>query len=100
MGSPKIGDIRPGMRNLRISGEIVYIGETREVETKFGPARVAFAVLEDKTGSIRLNLWREQIDRVKIGDRIQLENAFVRTFKENMELNIGRDGRITVLNRR
>lgn len=100
MVSVKIGDIRPGMRNLEISGEIVYIGEIRDVETRFGPAMVAAAVLEDETGSIRLNLWRWQIDMVKIGYKIMLENAFVRTYRGNIELNIGRDGRIIVLSRR
>jgi len=96
----KIGEIRPGMRNLDVSGEIVDIGEKREVETRFGLAMVAAAVLEDETGSIRLNLWRGQTDMVEVGDKIRLVNAFVRTFKGNIELNIGRDGRIIVLTRR
>jgi replication factor A1 len=95
----KIGDIRPGMRNLEVSGEIVDIGEEREVKTRFGPATVVAAVLEDETGSIRLNLWRSQIEMVKRGDKITIVNAFVRTFRGNMELNIGGDGRIIVLYR-
>lgn len=85
------------MRNLEVYGEIVAIGEKITVETRFGPAKVAMAMLKDETGSIRLNLWRGQIDAVKNGDKIMLENAFVRTFREDMELNIGRDGRIIVL---
>jgi replication factor A1 len=96
----KIGDIRPEMRNLEVSGEIVDIGEKREVETRFGPATVVAAVLEDETGSISLNLWRSQIEMVKRGDKITIVNAFVRTFRGNMELNIGGDGRIILLARR
>jgi len=96
----KISDIHPDMRNLEVSGEIVDIGEKREVETRFGPAAVVAAVLEDETGSIRLNLWRSQIDMVKRGDRITVVKAFVRTFRGNMELNIGGDGKIIVLDRR
>jgi len=52
-----IAEIREGMRELEIEGKITTIGEVKEVHTRFGPARVAAAVLENETGSIRLNLW-------------------------------------------
>lgn len=93
----KIADIREGMRNLTVIAKTVEVRELGTVTTKFGPARLAAATLEDQTGSIRLNLWREQIDKLKVGDIIRLENAFVRVFNYQNELNIGKDGRIIVL---
>jgi len=95
--SIKIADIRQGMRNLTVLGKIVELRELGTVTTKFGPARVAAATLEDQTGSIRLNLWREQIDKVKVGDTVRLENAFVKEFNYQNELNVGKDGKIAVL---
>jgi len=94
-----IVDIRQDMRNLTIIGKITRVEEVQTVTTKFGPARVAAATLEDRTGSIRLNLWRDQIDRVRVGDTVRLENVFVRVFNYQNELNIGKDGKIIVLNR-
>ena len=91
----KISDIKPEMRGLEVTGKIISIGEIRMVETKFGPARVAQAILQDETGSIILNLWRNQIDIVKTGENVITENAFVRKFRDQLELNIGRDGKIT-----
>lgn len=85
------------MRGLEIEGKITAVGEIREVYTRFGPARVAAAVLEDETGSIRLNLWRDQINAVRSGYRVRLINAFTREFGNQVELNIGKDGRIIVL---
>jgi replication factor A1 len=93
----KISRITGNMRNIEVTDRIVRKGDTREVETRYGPARVSWAILEDETGSIRLNLWRQQIDRVKVGDRVRLVKAFVRVYKEEMGLNIGSDGRIEVL---
>lgn len=87
------------MRGLEVLGRIVSIGAVKRVETKFGPARFAQAVLEDGTGRIILNLWRDQIDSVKVGDMVRVRNAFVRIFMERMELNVGRDGTITVVRR-
>lgn len=95
----KISQIRPGMRGICITGIIESIDDVKVVETRFGPARVAQAVLRDESGSIILNLWRGQIDAVREGDTVRVENAFVRTFRGQMELNVGRDGRISVMRR-
>lgn len=92
-----ISDIKSGMRNITVSGKIVKIGQPIEVVTRYGPARVAAAVLQDYTGTIRLNLWRNQIEKVKTGDFVRIENAFAREFSGKLELNIGADGKIVVL---
>jgi replication factor A1 len=95
----KISEIKPGMRGLVVGGKVTLIGDIKSVETRFGPARVAQAVLEDETGRIILNLWRNQIDIVRTGDTVIVENAFVKVFGNQLELNVGRDGRITVIRR-
>jgi len=94
MPKVKISDIQPDMRNIEVTGRIVRIGERRQVQTKFGPAEVTTATLEDETGSINLSLWRQQIDLVKEGDNVKLTNAFARTFGGQPTLNIGRGGQI------
>ena len=93
----KIAQIKPGMRGIALTAKVVWTDDVREVKTKFGPARVSWAILEDETGSIRLNLWRQQIDEVRLGDTVRLGNAFVRVYRDEIELNIGSDGRIEML---
>ena len=97
MPALKISEIPRNMRNIEVTGKIVRKGDTREVKTRYGPAKVSWAILRDKTGSIRLNLWRNQIDAVMVGDVIRLVNAFVKVYGGEIELNIGSDGRIDVL---
>jgi len=87
------------MRGIEVTGKIIQKGDKSEVETKFGLATVSCAIIKDETGSIRLNLWRQQIDKVRVGDIIGLVNAFVRVYRDVMELNIGSDGHIEVLER-
>jgi ssDNA-binding replication factor A large subunit len=55
--------------------------------------------VEDETGSIYLNLWRTQIDLVKEGDLVRIENAFANSFRGDLELNMGSDGKVVVLSR-
>lgn len=96
----KLKQVQLGMRNVVVIGEIAEVGAIRLVTTKFGHARVATAILKDETGWVKLNLWRDQIEKVKLGDLVRLENAFAREFCGWTELNIGSDGKITVLSRR
>jgi replication factor A1 len=65
------------MNGITVTGRIVSISDKREVETRYGRAHVANAVLEDDTGKMVLNLWRSQIDSFKVGDIIKIENGFV-----------------------
>lgn len=87
------------MRNIILTAQVIQKGDTKQVETRFGPAPVSWATLEDETGVIHLNLWRSQIYQVNVGDTIRLTNAFVRLYQGIMELNIGSDGRIEVVKR-
>lgn len=96
----KISEIQPGMDQVATSGSITYIGIKRIVRTRFGEAQVARATLEDDTGKIALNLWRGQLDLVKEGDIVRVENGFVRTYQDQLELNVGSRGKIVVLSRK
>jgi ssDNA-binding replication factor A large subunit len=87
------------MRNIDLLCSVIDKGEPKEVKTRFGLAKVCSAILEDETGSIRINLWREQADIVRVRDTILIKNAFVRVFNEQLELNVGSDGTISVCDR-
>ncbi len=93
----KIADLEEGMSNVSVEGKIMEISEKREVQTKYGKRNVANAVLEDESGEISLNLWQEQIDEVKVGDRVSIKGAFVTKFKDKLQLNIPRSGKIEVV---
>ena len=95
--SEKISELKVGA-NATIEGEIVSIDPTREVRTKFGKlVRVANATLSDGSGEITITLWEADIDKVNIGDKIKLENGWVSEFKGNLQVTIGKQGKIEVL---
>jgi replication factor A1 len=57
---------------------------------------VADAMVADETGSIKLTLWNEQIDQVNINDKVKIENGYVTSFKGEIQLNVGKYGKMTV----
>jgi len=92
----KISELKPGMKRVELQGRITEIGEVREVMTKFGePGRVATAVLEDDSGTIKLSLWNETIDTVSVNSTVKIENGYVTSFRGETQLNVGRYGRIS-----
>ena len=73
----EIKDLQPRQGNVEIVATIKSIEEPREFE-KFGnPGKVANATIEDESGSMKLTLWNDQIDQVKVGDKIHITNGYV-----------------------
>ncbi|MEM1554529.1 MAG: DNA-binding protein [Thermoproteota archaeon] len=88
----KIKDIGNEMDGITVEGRLVEKSEVKILETRYGPALYAKAVLEDETGKITLNLWRDQT-KVEVGDIIRIENGFTKFG----ELSVGKRGRILIL---
>jgi replication factor A1 len=53
-------------------------------------------VVADETGSVKLTLWNEQIDQVNVGDNIKIDNGYVTSFKGEIQLNVGKFGKLAV----
>ena len=93
----KIKELRNGMSNVSVEGEVVDKSEKREVMTKYGIREVARVLLEDDSGRINLTLWGKNIEKVSVGDRVRLEGAFVTEFRNELQLNVPRSGKIEVI---
>ena len=96
MEKEKISELKPGM-NATIEGEVISIEPTREVRTKFGKLlRVANATIGDESGEITVTLWENDIDRVSIGDKIEIENGWISEFKGALQITAGKTGKIKI----
>ena len=93
----KINEIKRGMSNIALQAKIVDISQPRQVNTKFGVRSVADATLEDDTGQISLSLWENNINSVRVGDMISLSGAYTTEFRDKLQLNIPRMGKLEVV---
>jgi len=94
----KIRELRNGMKNVSVQAKVVEKSEAREVVSRFKDEtyRVANAIIADETGSIKLTLWNEQINKVNVNDTVKVENGYVTSFRGEIQLNIGKYGNLTV----
>ena len=65
--------------------------------TKFGRTKVANATIEDDSGNIKLVLWGEEVDKCKQGDKIKIENGYIKEWNGEMQVSIGKFGKLTIL---
>jgi len=92
-----IKDLQPKQGKVDIEVEVKEIGEVREFQ-KFGKiGRVANATVADKTGTIKLTLWNDDIDKIKVGDKLKITNGFVSEFQGEKQLSAGRFGKLEVV---
>jgi replication factor A1 len=93
----KISELKPGMRRVDVTAKVLNLSETREVTTRTGEqSRVATADVTDDSGTVKLTLWNEQIDQVKVNSNVVIENGYVTSFRGETQLNVGRYGKLTV----
>jgi replication factor A1 len=89
----KIGELKSGMRNVSVTGKVESVGEPRTVNLKAGGTNtVADARISDETGSIKLSLWGDDINKIQTGDTVSVENGYINTFKGEDSINVGKFG--------
>ena len=95
----KVGELTPNSRAVNVVAKAVSKGEVRSTTSgrDYTAHRVADVLVGDETGCVYLNLWDDNIDKVKEGDILKIKNGYVNLFRGNMRLNIGRYGSFEVV---
>ncbi len=95
----KIVNLRDRQQRIIVDGYVEDISSTRTVQSRNTgqDLKVAEATLSDETESIKLILWNNQIPQVKKGTRIRIEEGFAKTYRDELQLSIGKWGMIITL---
>jgi replication factor A1 len=94
----RIADLKGEQSKVDVEGEIVEKGEPRSVNLRAGGSSdVADCTIRDESGSIKLTLWGDQINTVDVGDKVRIENGYTKAFRGEVQLNIGRYGKLVKL---
>ncbi len=93
-----IEDLKVGMRNVDLKAKIAEMDEPRQVTTRFGtPISLTVATLKDDTGTIKLNLWGDQSEGIEEGKDVEVIGGFVKEFRDELQLSVGRNGSIKMV---
>jgi len=94
----KISELKSGMNNVTLKAKVIDLTEPKEVTTKFGTTTtLTVATIEDESGEIKLTLWGKSADGIERGSEIQITGGFVKEFRDEPQLGIGRGGSVKVI---
>jgi|YelNatPaOPRAMG01_1025707.scaffolds.fasta_scaffold07452_10 replication factor A1 len=88
----KIAELKDGMKDIHVQGEVATKPITREVKTAKGEAvKLTVFEIKDETGRIWVSAWRKNAEKtanLKIGEKIAIKNAYVkRGFGDQLEIS-------------
>jgi len=95
----RIRDMRLGLKSVSFEAVVVKKSGVRAVTSRDGiPLLVCSVTLSDGTGEIPLSIWNNQIGTISEGDRVEVHDARVRSFRGQIQLSLRKKiGRLTVL---
>ena len=97
MFTMEIKDLKPNAGNVDLVLEVVDKEEARTFE-KFGKSgSVCNVKVKDETGTVKMTLWNEDIESVKVGDKIHLQNGWCSEFRDELQISSGKFGKIEVV---
>ncbi len=89
-----VKDLTENSKNVNATLKVIEIGETKDIQSKFGDKRVCEVKVADSTGSILLSLWDDQIGKIAVGDTLSIQNGYISIVRNSMRLNIGKYGKM------
>ena len=93
----KVSELQGKQGNVEIELKITEISEPREF-SKFGMVgKVANAIGKDDSGEIKVTLWNDQIEQVKVGDTIKIGKGYVSEWQGEKQLSTGKFGTLEVI---
>lgn len=93
----KVSEIKPGTGSINVEGVIEEVSSEREINKYGRVLRVANTKLKDASGVVSLILWNDQIDMVKRGVKVRIENGYCNEWQGEPQLTLGKFGKITVI---
>lgn len=94
----KLVDLKPGQGKVDVEVTVKSKEEPRQFEKYGKQLRVSNAIVSDDSGEIKMGLWNEDVDKVKVGDKIKVINGYVSEFNGIKQLSAGKFGKIEVVN--
>lgn len=84
---------------INIEGTVERKDQPRTVNMKSGGTiQVCDAFLVDESGGeIKLTLWGEEVDQVKEGAKVKIENGYTTSFKGEVSLTKGKYGKLEII---
>lgn len=100
----KINQLEEGMKNVSLELEIKHLFALKEFSTNGKAGKMVSMIVGDDSGECGLTLWNQETNligemQMARGNKISLKNGFVRAYNSKLQLSLGFNGKIELLDK-
>lgn len=92
MAEHKIKDLKRGMKDIDITVEVDFLGNSNRHHQGYGQDYVyQQAMVKDDTGEIKMTFWDDDAKKVKEGSKVRIQGGYVSVFRDELQLNADKE---------
>jgi len=94
----EIKDLTSETKRFNLNAKVIEKSSPRTILTKWGDAlQLSTATISDRSGTIKLPLWKDQVGTVSVGDRLRIENARLKRFRGELQVKLDRLTKLRII---
>jgi replication factor A1 len=90
----EIKDLNSVTKHFNLNVKVTEKSTPRIVPSMYGKRLLSTATISDRSGTIKLPLWNDQIDMASVGDRLHITNARLKRFRGELQVRIGKSTKV------
>ena len=94
----KIKDLNSETRRFNLNAKVTEKSSPQTILSRWGTTLLlSMATISDRSGTIKLPLWKDQVDMVSVGDRLRIENARLKRFRGELQVKLDRLAKLHIV---
>ncbi len=93
----KLSELKSKQGNVNVEVTVKSIEEPKIINKYGKEIKLANAVVTDGESEIKLTLWNQDVDKVKVGSIVRITNGYVNEFQGEKQLTSGKFGKIEIV---
>jgi len=90
----EIKDLNSVTNHFNLNVKVTEKSTPRIVPSMYGKRLLSTATISDRSGTIKLPLWNDQIDMASVGDSLHITNARLKRFRGELQVRIGKSTKV------
>jgi len=94
----EIKDLNSETKRFNLDAKVTEKSSPRTILSRWGETLLlSTATIMDRSGTIKLPLWKDQIGMISVGDLLHIENARLKRFRGELQVRVDRLAKLQVI---
>jgi len=94
----EIKDLNSETRRFNLNAKVTEKSSPRTILSRWGTTLLlSTATISDRSGTIKLPLWMDQVGMISVGDRLRIENARLKRFRGELQVKLDKLAKLRII---